>query len=99
MSTFTAIVTFVVLWWVSFFLVLPFGAHSQADAGEVTPGTEPGAPHQLKLVKKALIATGLAFVFLVIIFATIRTKVFDPFESGRDPWEKTANESSKDATR
>jgi predicted secreted protein len=33
-----------ILWWVVLFAVLPWGVHSQAESGEVVPGTDPGAP-------------------------------------------------------
>ena len=80
-------------------LVIPFGAHSQADANDVTPGTEPGAPHQLNLVKKGLIATVLAFVFLGMVFTLIELKIFDPYESGADPWAKSTVETESVAPR
>ena len=33
-----------VVWWTVLFVVLPIGARSQAEIGEVVSGTEPGAP-------------------------------------------------------
>ena len=33
------IVLYAVLWFLVLFVLLPFGQQSQADAGEVTPGT------------------------------------------------------------
>lgn len=49
-----------VIWWVVLFAVLPFGISSQAEAGDVTAGTEPGAPTVPGLVKKVLITTVIA---------------------------------------
>ena len=93
MSIFTAVATYIVLWWLSFFLVLPFGAHSQADEGEVVPGSEPGAPHKTNLVKKALTATILAFVFLMAFLLFVNSGILDPYESNRDPWAKSSAET------
>ncbi|NBW15939.1 MAG: DUF1467 family protein [Caulobacteraceae bacterium] len=33
-----------VIWWTVLFAVLPFGVRSQAEAGEISQGTDPGAP-------------------------------------------------------
>ena len=41
-----------VLWWLCLFIVLPFGARNQEDAGEVVRGTEPGAPVLFRLWPK-----------------------------------------------
>ena len=52
-----AIVLYAVLWFVVLFVLLPLGQQSQADAGEVVPGTPPGAPHSPRLGRKMLWAT------------------------------------------
>ncbi|MDO5704491.1 MAG: DUF1467 family protein [Paracoccus sp. (in: a-proteobacteria)] len=61
------IVLYTILWFLSLFLVLPFGQRSQADAGEVVPGTPAGAPADPRLGRKALLATVLATVIWGII--------------------------------
>lgn len=61
------IVLYTVLWFLVLFVLLPIGQKSQADAGEVTPGTPPGAPHEPRLKKKALLATLIAGVLWAII--------------------------------
>ena len=40
----TMLAIYFVVWWVVLFAVLPFGVHSQAEQGVVSPGTDPGAP-------------------------------------------------------
>lgn len=42
-----------VVWWIMLFAVLPFGVKSQAESGEVVPGSEPGAPVAPRLWAKA----------------------------------------------
>ena len=44
MSWTTILAIYFVLWWVVLFAVLPFGVRSQAEQGDVSPGTDPGAP-------------------------------------------------------
>ncbi len=56
-----------ILWWVCLFAVLPFGVSNQHDEGEVTKGTEPGAPAFLKLWPKFLATTILAGVVLLLV--------------------------------
>jgi predicted secreted protein len=47
-----AAATFMTIWFVVLFAVLPFGIRSQHEAGELTPGTDPGAPIAPKLLAK-----------------------------------------------
>lgn len=54
------IVLYAVLWFLVLFVLLPIGQRSQADAGQVTPGTPAGAPHEPRLQRKALLATLIA---------------------------------------
>ncbi len=67
MNLTSALAVYFVLWWLSFFIVLPIGFRSsQADVGERIQGTDPGAPHRLRLWPKLIAATVLA---LVLTFA------------------------------
>ena len=54
------IVLYAVLWFVVLFVLLPLGQRSQADMGEVTPGTPPGAPHAPALGRKMAWATAIS---------------------------------------
>ncbi len=65
MSVTTAIATYFVLWWLVLFVVLPFGIRSQAESGDVSPGTDPGAPAIPRLRAKLIWTTIVA----AIIFA------------------------------
>ena len=49
MSWFSLFAIYFIIWWVTLFAVLPFGSRSQAEEGNVTPGTDPGAPAELRL--------------------------------------------------
>jgi predicted secreted protein len=44
MSPVTAFAIYFIVWWIVLFAVLPFGVRSQEEAGEIVPGSEPGAP-------------------------------------------------------
>ena len=56
-----------ILWWLVLFCLLPFGVRSQLEAGEVVAGSEPGAPQQTHLVKKAV----WAFLIAIVIWAAM----------------------------
>jgi predicted secreted protein len=54
---FTAALTFVIVWWLVLFMVLPFGARPPE---EVQPGTAPSAPASPRMGLKILITTLIA---------------------------------------
>lgn len=60
MSVTTLIAIYFIIWWVSLFLVLPWGVRSQDESGEVVPGTDPGAPASHRLVAKFIWTTVVA---------------------------------------
>ncbi len=60
---------FFVIWWILLFAVLPFGVRSQAEAGEVVRGSEPGAPALPALREKAIWTTLVASIVLVVVAA------------------------------
>ena len=59
---------YVVVWWITIFAVLPIGVRSQDEAGEVAPGSEPGAPVAPHLALKAAVTTVVAGVIVVVIY-------------------------------
>ncbi len=63
MNPFLAVAVYVILWWLSFFLLLPVGATSSHEADEQTvPGADRGAPRTHRLAAKALWAAGIAAI-------------------------------------
>jgi predicted secreted protein len=76
MSIFTALAIYFVIWWIVLFAVLPWGVRSQHESGEMTPGTDPGAPVlsnlKRKLIGTTIVAT-LVFAawFVVYIYRLI----------------------------
>lgn len=68
MTIASALAVYFVIWWIVLFAVLPFGVRSQAETGEVTQGTEPGAPVLPGLLRKALLTSVIAAVVFVIVW-------------------------------
>ncbi|HEY4405266.1 MAG TPA: DUF1467 family protein [Xanthobacteraceae bacterium] len=77
MSIFTALAIYFVIWWIVLFAVLPWGVHSQHEAGEMAPGTDPGAPVlpklRSKLVWTTLVSTVVFAAWFVVYFYRLIT--------------------------
>jgi predicted secreted protein len=71
MNLFTAVITYLTMWWIVLFCVLPFGARSQAEMGEVVEGTDPGAPVvaniKQKIIWTSLITAVVWGVFYLVV--------------------------------
>ncbi|MDJ0826125.1 MAG: DUF1467 family protein [Rhodobacter sp.] len=67
----SALVLFAVLWFLVLFIVLPLRLTTQGDVGEVTPGTQAGAPAELNIRRKFKIVTVVAAVLWVVIAGVI----------------------------
>lgn len=66
-----AIVLFAVLWFLTFYIVLQLRTHTQAEKGEVVPGTPAGAPSEETVGRSALIATFWAILVWGILAGII----------------------------
>ena len=73
MGPFEAVVVFVISWWLLFLPMLSAGTKSQLNAGEIVPGSEPGAPTRTAIRRKALYAAGGAAAITLTLWALIIT--------------------------
>ncbi len=66
MNPVSAVVVFIVIWWLVLFMVLPFGVRRNE-----TPqaGHDPGAPVQPMLWRKAAATTAISVVLFAIVYA------------------------------
>lgn len=71
MSITAAFVLFAVVWFMVLFITLPIGLKTQADVGQVEPGTPASAPADPQLKKRALIVTAISIVVWAIIVGII----------------------------
>lgn len=95
MTITAAFVLFSVTWFMVFFCVLPLRFVSQADAGEVVPGTPRSAPAGDVVVRKAKITTVVAIVIWALLCAVILSgwiSVRDFDVMGRMPPEAAVTE-------
>ena len=75
MTITAAVVLFAVTWFLVFFCVLPWQFKSQAEAGEVTPGTPASAPADAQVGRKAKITTVIAVALFVGFYLVITSGV------------------------
>jgi predicted secreted protein len=65
MNPISAFAVFFIVWWITLFAVLPFGLKTQAEAGEIVPGTHESAPVRPRF----LFIIGVTTLISCIIFA------------------------------
>ena len=71
MNWFTGTATFLILWWLSLFIVLPIGVRGQAEENDIEHGTEPGAPIKSNMWRNVLWATGLSVILFLMVYGII----------------------------
>lgn len=67
---FSMFAVYFVIWWVALFAVLPFGLRTQAEEGDVVPGSTESAPHRfrpLRVVVWTSLVAAIVFVFWWVI--------------------------------
>ena len=67
----SAIVLFAVIWFMVFLVVLPLGLQTQAEAGEIVPGTHGSAPANLNIKRKAKQTSFWAAVIWAVVAGVI----------------------------
>lgn len=72
-AVFGGIATYLIIWWLTFFAVLPWGVRSQHEHGERLQGTEPGAPIAPGLGRKALVTSFIAAAIWLAVYAAVWT--------------------------
>ncbi|WP_176084073.1 DUF1467 family protein [Martelella sp. HB161492] len=65
MSLFSAFAVYFIIWWLVLFAVLPFGLKTQAEVGEVVPGTVESAPHRFRPLR----VLGWTSLIALVVFA------------------------------
>ncbi len=69
MSLSLSLATYFIVWWLTLFMVLPFGVKTQEEEGDVVPGSVESAPAVPEILKKGLITTIIAGFFFAIIYS------------------------------
>ncbi|MDE0779305.1 MAG: DUF1467 family protein [Alphaproteobacteria bacterium] len=72
MNPVTATVVFIIIWWITLFMVLPWGV-SRTENPEA--GHDRGAPARPMLGRKILITTGITIVLFGILYGVIDAEI------------------------
>ena len=73
MSITLAVALYFLLWWTLLFAVLPvFRGATQAEVGEIEPGTPASAPSGTPVLKIVLINSALAAVMLALVAVAMK---------------------------
>ena len=75
MGILETIAVYIFIWWITLFLVLPFGVRTQQEEGSVVPGTPESAPARPRLLRIALINTALATAVFIAVCLIIQYKL------------------------
>jgi predicted secreted protein len=67
MSWQTGLAVYFVIWWISLFMVLPWGVR-RVDPADLKPGEDPGSPAKPHLLRKFAATSVLAGVFFGIFY-------------------------------
>lgn len=84
MNSFSAVVLYAMIWFVTVFVVLPIRARSQAEEGEIVPGTHAGAPanfRALRMMRQVTIYATLTWMVVagIILFSGMTIRDIDMF--------------------
>lgn len=71
MTVLSALVLFVIIWFVALLVALPIGLTTQDEAGEVVPGTPGSAPVDAMIRRKVIWATLATFAVWLPVCAVI----------------------------
>jgi predicted secreted protein len=75
MDILQSIAVYFFIWWITLFVVLPFGVRTQQEEGSVVPGTPESAPARPRLLRIALINTALATAVFIAVYLIIQYKL------------------------
>ncbi|MGH6724917.1 MAG: DUF1467 family protein [Pseudolabrys sp.] len=79
MAVGTVIAIYFIIWWVVLFAVLPWGVRSQEESGDVTTGTDPGAPSVHRVWRKLMWTTIIAAIVYGVLAAIYQAGLI-PFD-------------------
>ncbi len=77
MSIVFLLAVYFIVWWVVLFAVLPFGVRTQAEAGQIVPGTPESAPADFRLGLVLAITTVVAGIVFAVLWAAVRWRIID----------------------
>ncbi len=80
MTIFTGIIVYLMIFWTTLFVVLPWGNRAPEDKEEGMAGSAPVNP---RIKQKFLVTFGISTIIWAIIFTLIQMQVIDFYEISR----------------
>ena len=73
-----SIIVYVMIWWIIFFSVLPFGIRSNKEVfKDKIGGMDPGAPKNPEIAKKFLITTLITTIIFGVIYYLVKINLLN----------------------
>lgn len=73
----TVIAIYFLIWWITLFVVLPWGVRSQHESEDYAQGTDPGAPIAARIGMKLIWTTIVASIIFAVLAAIYRSGMID----------------------
>jgi predicted secreted protein len=70
----TGVATYIVIWWIVLFMVLPWGVRS-IESADVAKGHAPSAPRRPRMLLKAAVTSAVAAAAWLIVYFVIESGV------------------------
>ena len=77
MNLFSAFVMYLIVWWLTLFMILPIGVRGQAEENDIVEGSEPGAPVNSDMWRKVKLTTIIGTILWVLVCTIIITGIFN----------------------
>ena len=76
MTLVSGLAIYFIIWWISLFIVLPFGVKTQleSDEGDMRLGTMPSAPAKAMMLRKMIATTLLATLLFGLFYWAVEIK-------------------------
>lgn len=82
-----SVVTYVIIWWLVFFCLLPIGVRTaEEEGGQAEIGHATSAPTRPMIGRKMLIATVVAAILFGFVYAIVELELFSFREWTRGAW-------------
>lgn len=70
---------YVIIWWLTLFVILPLGIESQVEKGKVTRGSERGAPAKPVMLKKVVLTTLVSAIIFAALYGLWQAGILDQY--------------------
>lgn len=77
MTLATGLMAYAILWWLVFFMVLPWGVRTVEETGDMEPGHAPSAPARPRLLLKVAVTTLVSAAVFLVAYSLVASGIID----------------------